>query len=685
MKDEKEWDIETKHLADTISVIDSEINRLGGDVAETKDFVQELREYYVRGTQIFGDIDPQERVSINERIDNLVDIGNQNIDKIERLKRNRPKPYFGRVRFESGEADDFYIGLMGIEQNNKYYVYDWRAPICELFYEYGLGKASFRSPEGVINGEITLKRQYEIEDGKLIDMYDKDLNLYDEYLQKVLGHISTDRLHNIASTIQSEQNAIIRDLRHDLVIVQGYAGSGKTTVALHRIAYALYRMKDLKSANFLIFTLNEAFMSHIEGVLPELGERNTRSATLARFAGRLLKLPKTFEESDMFLTRYLGLSKEERAVVERKLDLKIKADVASFAKNLVENTTATKGFRVLDQPFSTGLLNRLFNNDFCDLPYLDRFVEIAKFVAKKIKRTNDNQAYAMILKRVLECFNAKTNIESIYTDFCVSLGLPEPNLDVIKMEDAVLMCVLKYNLENMVVKMDIRHIIIDEAQEYPALFLDFILHLFPRAQFSIFGDKYQQTNPLGIGDLEKIIGLNAHYGESKVYLLDNTYRSSEEIVEYSSRIIGNPRHNAFRMLNNNPVEEAQIAGNNKMVASQILSILEREIASKGTIGIITGDTDSAREIEAEIKKVTDKVCLIDTARTEAFTQVQVMPVLLSKGLEFNTVIVVNNGGMFNGILGKNLEFIACTRAINKLYVLKKLRLNYKITQVSCKF
>ena len=322
MKDNKVWQAENAHLQDTISIIDEQIKHLNGDVEQTKQFVQELRDYYVRGTQIFGDIDPQERVSINERIDNLVDIGNQSIDKIESLKRNRARPYFGRVRFEGREVDDFYIGLMGIEQNNHYYVYDWRAPICELFYDYGLGKAKYKSPNGEIAGEITLKRQYEIEDGKLINMYDKDLNLYDEYLQKVLGRISTDRLHNIASTIQSEQNAIIRDLKHDLVIVQGYAGSGKTTVALHRIAYALYRLKDLSSANILIFTLNEAFMSHIEGVLPELGEQNTRSATLAKFAGRLLKLPRHFEESDMFLARFLGLNKAEQDKIAAKLDKK---------------------------------------------------------------------------------------------------------------------------------------------------------------------------------------------------------------------------------------------------------------------------------------------------------------------------------------------------------------------------
>lgn len=665
----QDWQQEQKYLEDTINVIDNQIKALGSSIAETKQFVAELRDYYVRGTQIFGDIDPYERVGINERIDNLIEVGNQNIDKTERLKHNRARPYFGRVRFESEkESDDFYVGLMGIEQDNKYYVYDWRAPICELFYDYGLGNASFRSPLGKIDGNITLKRQFDIQDGKLIDMYDKDFNIFDEYLQKVLSKISTDKLHNIASTIQVEQNKIIRDLKHDLVVVQGYAGSGKTTVALHRIAYALYRLKDLQSANILIFTLNEAFMSHIDGVLPELGEQNTRSATMAKFIGRLLKFPRHFEENDMFLDRYLALSPDERNIISAKLDLSIKEKVADWVDELVQNTVATKGFKLREIPFSPKLLNRLFQNDFGDLPYFDRFNEITKFVIKKTKVSDKVSIFAKIKEQILDCFNADINLESLYIKFCVSMGFGEPDLQLIKTEDAILMCVLKYKLTEMIVKMDIRHIVIDEAQEYPALFLDFILRLFPQAQFSIFGDKYQQTQPFGIGDLQRIIDLNAHYGESILYTLDNTYRSSEEIVEYCSKLIGNPRHNAFRLLNNEPVVECEIENNSLL--KKINEILEKEINKGGTVGIITGDVNSARDIANNLSKnFENKICIVDSAKSDAYAQVQVLPVSLSKGLEFNTVIVVCNGGLFDGLLGENLKYIACTRAINKLVVL----------------
>lgn len=667
----KEWQLEREHLKETLGIIDNQIEVLGSSIAETKQFVGELRDYYVRGTQIFGDIDPYERVGINERIDNLIEIGNQNIDKTERLKHNRARPYFGRVRFDAREdSDDFYIGLMGIEQNNKYYVYDWRAPICELFYDYGLGKASFKTPLGKIEGDITLKRQFDIQNGELIDMYDKDFNIFDEYLQKILSKISTDKLHNIASTIQSEQNKIIRDLKNDLVIVQGYAGSGKTTVALHRIAYALYRLKDLQSANILIFTLNEAFMSHIDGVLPELGEQNTRSATMAKFMGRLLKFPRHFEENDMFLTRYLTLSPEEQAVIAAKLNLTIKEKVQNFVDNLIQETSATKGFKLREIPFSPKLLNTLFKNNFGDLPYFDRFNEITKFVVKKTKVPDKVSIFAKIKEQVLECFNADINLESLYIKFCIEAGFPEPDLSVIKTEDAILLCVLKSKLSEMIVKMDIRHIVIDEAQEYPPLFLDFLLRLFPQAQFSIFGDKYQQTQPFGVGDLERILDLKAHFGESVIYTLDNTYRSSEEIVDYASKIIGNPRHNAFRLLNNEPVVECEIGNNLVKITEKIREILESKINEGGTIGIITGDVDSAREIAKNLGDFKDKICVVDSAKSDAYNQVQVLPVSLSKGLEFNTVIVVQNGGLFDGVLGENLKYIACTRAINKLYVLR---------------
>lgn len=672
-KNSTEWNEEVLYLDKTKKVIDKKIEKLNFDIAQSKQTVEELRQYYVDGTQIFGDLDNAEMVSVNQVINENIDLANNNIDKANLLIRNRQRPYFGRVDFTTDKKDEIkaYIGLTGVEENNNYYVIDWRAPIAELFYEYGLGKAKYTIPDGTVSGNITLKRQYDINNGELLDCFDVDANLFDEYLQKVLSKINADHLHNIAATIQSEQNEIIRNLKDDLVIVQGYSGSGKTTVALHRIAYALYRLRDLKSANILLFTLNEAFMSHIEGVLPELGEQNTRSATLAKFVGRLLKITKNIEENQEFLTRFVNSTEQERAEIQAKLDLSIKEKIKEWCENFVATRKVENGFKVQSKGFTAEMLNDLYAK-LDDEKLFPRLNKIANAICAKLKVTKLLAVKRIVFDKIYECFNVPRSLEDIYKLFCADLGFKAYTGEKIYTEDAILMCLIKENLSDMMIKMDIRHIVIDEVQEYPLLFIDFLLRAFPRAQFSVFGDKYQRTNPTGIDDLQKIIDLKAIFGTSKLYNLDNTYRSSEEIVEYCSKLIGNPRHNVFRYSNGQKVEEIPLADDNVQIASQILFILEKEITQNGTIGIITGSDASAKEIYHEIAQVCPhKISLIDSADSLAMEQIQILPVSLCKGLEFNSVIVVNDGGLFESILGDNLEYIACTRAINKLYVLKK--------------
>jgi len=668
MKNDKEWKEEEEYLSNTLKAIDAELETLNSSTAENKAFVKELREYYVHGTEIFGGLDSAEQVGLTQRIDELVDMNFQNIEKAEVLAKNRAKPYFGRVKFESKNLnDDFRIGLVGVEHNQDYYVYDWRAPICELFYDYGVGNASFRSPQGKIDGKIILKRQIEIENSKLVGIYEKDVNLFDDYLQQILGRINTDKLHNIVSTIQNEQNTIIRDLKNDVVLVQGYAGSGKTTVALHRIAYALYRLKDLKSANILIFTLNEAFMSHISGVLPELGEQNTRSATIAKFLSRLLKFPRSFEENDAFLLRYSKSNKKTRKEIEDKLNLSIKEKVISWVKNLEQSLTATKGFRVQNQPISPKMLNNWFTVDFSDVAIENRFDSMAELIIRKLKLKASTNLYDRLKEEIHSCFGYTKSLAHLYTQFCADCGFSTPQFDEIKFEDAILLAVLKSHLKDLIIKLDIRHILVDEAQEYPALFIDFLLHLFPRANFTFLGDQYQQTNPFGVGDLHKIKDFHAYFGNIEFYELDNSYRSSEEIVEYSSKIIGNPRHNAFRMKNNKPVQERGAPND----FDKLCEMVEKELKAKSneTIGIIVGDVGSAKKLFSRLKKSLN-VCLIKDAQSVATSQIQIMPVALCKGLEFNKAIVIKNGGLFDSEFGVNLFYIACTRAINELIVLK---------------
>lgn len=676
-KNSAEWQAEVDYLEKTKHVIGQKIDKLNFDITRSKETVEDLRQYYIDGTQVFGDFDDAEKVTVNQIINENIELANNNIDKLVSLERNRMRPYFGRVDFVTPKDNiRAYIGLTGIEDGNNYYVIDWRAPIAELFYEAGKGTASVSLPEGKVTGEVTLKRQYDIASGELLDAFDVDADIFDEYLQKVLSKVNAEHLHNIAGTIQKEQNEIIRDLHDDLVVVQGYSGSGKTTVALHRIAYALYRLRDLKSANILLFTLNEAFLSHIEGVLPELGEQNTRSATLAKFASRLLKVTREFEENDEFLTRYVASNEDERKEIQSKLDLKVKDKIKNFAKKFTKTRVAKSGFRVESKGFTAEMLTSLYNS-LDEYNLFARLNKIAELIVKKLKMERFAQVKRIVLHKIYECFDTPTTLEGLYDIFCQGEGYSQPNRESkVRVEDALLMCLLKEATSEMVIKMDIRHIVIDEAQEYPLLFIDMLLRLFPRAQFSIFGDKYQRTNPTGIDDLSEIIALDAIFGTSKLFTLDNTYRSSEEIVEYCSKLIGNPRHNVFRYSNGEPVEESLIAGDMQGIASQVVFILEKALHSHGSIGIITGDSDIAKELYNILAPICPhRLSLVETADSSALENIQIVPVGMCKGLEYNTVIVLDKGGLFDSFLGENLRYIACTRAINKLYVLKEANSN----------
>ena len=335
----------------------------------------------------------------------------------------------------------------------------------------------------------------------------------------------------------------------------------------------------------------------------------------------------------------------------------VKGDGYSIAKEISNRMKSELGITV-----SIGVS---FNKIFAKLNL------IALAIAKKLKVDRFDFAKRMIREKVYECFDVPNNLIDLYKRMCKDFGV-ECKIDGnLYMEDAVLLCILRECVSEMAIKMDIRHIVIDEVQEYPILFIDFLLRNFGRAQFSMFGDKYQRTNPVGIDDLEQIVKLNAIWGDSKLYTLDNTYRSSEEIVEYSSKIIGSPRHNVFRYSNGQAVEEVLMGDDVCQVVSQVAMILEKIIGNKGTIGIIVGDDEFGQEFYNELSKICPhRVSFIKNAEDEACGQVQILPVILSKGLEFDTVIVIENGGLFNSELGTNLRYIACTRAINKLYVLK---------------
>ena len=274
----------------------------------SRDNITEMKKFMWDNLSDFTD---EERALAMYEVDKDVNITNKSIDRVSKLEKSVNNPYFGKVTFHNSEFDEneqVYIGMSSVQDDLDFYVFDWRAPISSLFYNFELGKAFYEAPIGKIDGEIISKLQFKIENGKMIRCFNSDINIDDDYLQEILANSSTDRMKNIVSTIQREQNEIIRNDNDKYLIVQGVAGSGKTSVALHRIAYLLYKDKNLSSRNVLIFSPTDVFSDYISNVLPELGEDNvlelfgcyTREQQLAIFGKRTARKAGAIPQSGVY-------------------------------------------------------------------------------------------------------------------------------------------------------------------------------------------------------------------------------------------------------------------------------------------------------------------------------------------------------------------------------------------------
>lgn len=665
-KTSKAWKDEENYLEKTQQAIDKKVELITNSINSRKDIVEELKNQFY-AEQYTREMDKGDKAALYKRIDDFMLFANEQIDLSTKLLTRKQQPYFGRVDFKQ-ESDTLpiYVGLSTIDDNKNYYVFDWRAPVGELFYEFGKGKASYQTPQGVQSGEITLKRQYDIEAGKLKEVYDVDQNIFDEYLQKLLSNISSTQLHNIASTIQREQNEIIRDTKNDLIVVQGCVGSGKTTVALHRIAYMLYKIPNLKSENIIIFSPNELFLSHIGGVLPELGEQNTHTATFSRFVQNLLNLDYRIENMDEYVARFEQLDDNLRKQILKKLDPKMKNKMDEFVKNYSQNLNFTSGFKLRKKVFSKEKLNKFLHEDSSELLLFEKLETLHSKIMKECKL--DEKFSDKLRKELLMRLNDKVDYKHIYNLFLKEQKLRKCNFDmVVNFEDAILLCLLFEKITKLSVNMDIKSVVFDEVQEYPYLFVDFVTRLFPHANFSFYGDDAQQTTAGAVHSIKDFLKLDAGYRTTKLYNLVHTYRSSEEIVEYTNKIINSSMHNAFRLKYGQPVEEVHTSN----IIAKVNEILQKTIENNRSIGIICGDNKQAVEVFNLIcPQAKTKTDLIINAKDSSLKQVQVLPATLCKGLEFDTVLVLCTSGVFKNEFKKQHKYIACTRAINKLYVIE---------------
>lgn len=639
---------EKKYLDTVEGIIHSEIDEMQADVNKKMEEVNVAkREIYAAKTEEY--LDGQDAIRSVYDVESKVDYVNKKIDKIELYKRAASIPYFGKITCDfKDDKENVYIGITSVEKDNNFYVYDWRSPIASLFYNYELGDASYKIDTKEIKCNIERKIQFKIKDGKLIRCFDSSINIDDEYLQEILSNTNDKKLTNIISTIQKEQNQIIRNEDDKNLLVQGTAGSGKTVVALHRIAYLLYRNAKLESKNILIISPNEIFSDYISDVLPELGEKNTKCFTLTSYLESYLNSYK-IESYIKFISRVEEGNKD----ITKKM--KASKDLRKFVKNYYSEFNFTRKFTIGDVTFYAKDINYMFNEKYKRLCIKDRFRRISEYVCNQVGIRN-KAYYNKIKSYLISNSNISLDIYEVYSNFLKSKKLTTfLNNNVIKYEDVINILNISFYVNGVKKDLSLKHVVIDEAQDYTVNEIEIIKKMFPEAAFTILGDDNQNIN---ICDKSKIIDYASLFKTYRYIELNKTYRSTENIVDYSNKILGLNNVCAVR---NTVGEEVEVK---KLSINNLKKCINDSKGKYKKIAIITDNMDKAKKL---YKELNDKDIQLINFDTDTFDKdIFVMPSYLSKGLEFEYAIVYKEDEYTN----KNLYYVSVTRAQHKLTILE---------------
>ena len=670
----KEVMLEEKRLDDTVNLIRSKISVLGQELYDRDDKVLEFKKFMWDNR---SDMDPGELKTMMSDNDLEIRFMMNKGEYLQKLFKIQNNPYFGSIVFDDGkQVDEVYIGITHVTDNkNKYYVHDWRSPICSLFYDYELGSAKYEAPDGIIEGYIERKRQYTIKNQQLLHIFDNEINIDDELLQQVLATESSDKMKNIINTIQKEQNQVIRNINDKNMIVQGIAGSGKTSVALHRIAFLLYKIKELSSKNVLIFSPNKVFSQYISNVLPELGEENVKETSIHDFLLFYLKEFKTIETFSSFIEKYyVDKSINYDLIVYKQSDL-IEADLNNYLTNLVKNTKFTNSIIDRDIVITKEELNNLLHNRYKHFPLFKRIEVISEkicdwfYLGKYTKKKTIN-------KKLLELLNIKKDYIDIYNHFFISnySKINTNNKQIISKkyisyEDACIYAYIKNYLEGIDYNTDILQVVIDEAQDYTKMQYKLLFSIFKNANYTILGDINQTINPYYKYDsLETISNLldNSRYIE-----LTKTYRSSQEIIEYTNKILNLNYVSAIRRENKKEVIERTNISNLKDTLLNDIKLLKENYKS---VAIITKTLEETNNLYNLLKNDLN-IKQINQETLEYQKDLIIIPSYISKGLEFDSVIIYTDENNSYTNNEKYLFYVACTRCQHQLIVYNQNNIN----------
>ncbi|WP_017751494.1 HelD family protein [Clostridium tyrobutyricum] len=690
---------EKEKLDDTIKEINNQILKFIDTRKKVVDFILKYRE---KNLEEYRDDEDKKidyfnhEIFVKEEQFKLIDM------KLKQFTILKDSPYFGKIDFVDKYGEEIiYIGRFGVTSEDEYepIVVDWRSPVSSLFYEGKLGDVEYTAPEGREKANILSKRQFIIKDGKLKGMFDSSLNVKDEILQAVLSQNSNQKLKNIVMTIQKEQDELIRQPRKSIMVVNGAAGSGKTTIALHRIAYLLYNYRAELKGKVLILGPNSIFMDYISTVLPSLGEEGVMQTTFREFASGIVGIDNILDFKE-YMEDILWNKNNFKDEIMYKRSTEYINDLDSLISDIENNYFKVEDVKFYDEIIvKKSEIQDMLNIHFKYMPLFKRSDRIIRVIYSKIRdkrnkivrKINEDykksisnlaeselntratnlefrrkNAIKNVIEEVIKVKNEKLSwfknpdIINIYNDF--------NNNHKIIYEDLAPILYLKIKLEGLKYNLNLRHIVIDEAQDYSSLEFIVIKQITNCKSFTIVGDTNQRIIPVSdkcdMMSLKKIFN-NEHI---KYFSMKTSYRSTSQIIEYANKYLDNSIDSISSVRSGKEVKDIQVHGINDLIDNIVNDIVQLKQDGYESIAVVCRSMREVKLIDGFLK---NKIH-IDTFDRENMIYSKgevILPSYFAKGLEFDAVLMIDNFSISSQNENK-LKYIMATRALHQLHVYK---------------
>lgn len=661
--------------------------------------------------------------------------------QLVKLKKMYDSPYFGRIDFiedGSNAQETAYIGIGSLmdDEHDAFLIYDWRAPISSMFYDYETGRASYACPSMIVEVDLRLKRQYRITNGRFDFIFDSSVKIDDEILQEVLGKSVDNRMKTIVASIQREQNRIIRDDCRKVLIVFGPAGSGKTSIALHRAAYILYKHRtSIKPEDIIIFSPNSVFNDYISGVLPELGEENIRQTTFMECARKAFGAEYFIEDMNIQMEYLLSSIKDEEYTVRAEsMKYKVSSEFVHVLKNYVKYIEKN-GFKFDDIVYNGKIIilgdeiDKLYHIDYAVSPPARRLERIRKRLLNiieshekerikqlkmELKKDDEhmfdseikirsasfaNKEFEPLKKKVENMtefapYNMYAQIfedDNLFRTMCGNKKLPQHfekikeqtlrdlKANFIRYEDTAPIIYIKFALGDIIENFHASHVIIDEVQDYTPLQLEVIKQLFKESNLTLLGDLNQCVNPvMNIGNYEVAVDIfDAHNGG--MIKLSKSYRSTCEISNFCRAIIS---AEPGEYLDRHGEMPCIIKVSEETLYNRIIGDIS-ELKGKGlrSIAVICRTACNSLDLYTHIREFLD-VSIITGEDTQYTAGTVIIPSYLSKGLEFDAVIIPDAGEeSYSSEEEGRILYTVCTRALHELHLYYKKALTPLLLKV----